>query len=231
MEYKGNVGLFVPGHRPGELEKAFRMAVPSLTIDLFRTVPEQEQCAARHLVYEALDEFGNRGKRITLWIPSENTDLLKKYIDVFSEHDEVRIRVSSLRSKMQFEKIETALEETAGNSFISGIELVVDHFDLYDNLEDICRNARHLKVLTIGVYDLWNSLPKYRQIPGNIPEMKRHIVEVAKAFNLIPIDSIYINYTDLERFEEDCSISSEMGFSGRPFIHPSQIKTGMKIYC
>ncbi|HEX2925126.1 MAG TPA: aldolase/citrate lyase family protein [Ruminiclostridium sp.] len=231
MEHKGYVGLLVPGYKPGELEKAFRMAVPSLTIDLYGTVPEQEQCAARHLVGEALGEFHNGGKKVTIWLPTENTDIFKKYIDVFSGHGEVGIRVSSLRSAEQLKKIEAALEETAGDSLIPSIELVVDDVEIYNKLEDICRNSAYLKVLSIGVYDLWNSMAADRQKSVSIPQIKRHIAEMAKAYTLIPVDSVYINYTDLERLEEDCRISREMGFWGRSFIHPSQIKAGMKIYC
>lgn len=230
MDYKNNISLFIPGHRPGELEKAFHTSVSTLIIDLFKTVPVQEQCSARYLVAEALEEFKNRGKMTVLWIPWKGMNFSREDLIMLPKKGVDRIRVSFSHYIEELEEIEAILENSFGSYSAPGIELVVDHIALYERLEEICQRCRRVKTLTIGVFDLWNSLPATAQTPEKIIEIKQNIVRIAQAYDLIPIDSVHINYLDLNRFEEDCRVSRDMGFCGRPVVHPSQIKAGMKIY-
>lgn len=230
MENKSYVGLFVPGHRPGELEKAFRMAVPSLTIDLCKTVPEQDRCAAIYLVAEALKEFENRGKRNVLWISVERKEIMKKELEILLKNRIDQIRISSVRSSEELQEIEIILEESTSDSFIPGIELVVDDINVLIKLKKLCESAKYLKSLTIGVFDTKKSLPITERTTDNLCKIKREVVRIAKDYNLLPIDSVCVNYSDMNKLEKDCYTSKQMGFLGRSVIHPSQIKTCINIY-
>lgn len=230
MAHKSYVGLLVPGHRPGELEKAFRMAVPTLTVDLCKTVPEQERWTACHLVAAALEEFVNREKRTALWVPVQSLEVMKKEFAMLLRQKVDQIRVSAVRSVEEMCALETALEDSVREDAIPGVELVVDHVDIYERLEEICHRGRYVQSLTLGVYDLWQSLSPAGQTTENLHRMKHEIVRIARMFGLLPMDAVHVNYYDLERFAADCRTSQEMGFCGRYVIHPSQMKIGMKIY-
>lgn len=230
MADKSYVGLFVPGHRSGELEKAFRMASPALTVDICKTVPAQAKLEARHLIRLALEEFAYREKRISLWVNAQSREELKKDFAMLLQKSVDRVRVGSIRSARDLSEIENLLEGYVTSELQPGVELVVDHIVTFRELEEICEKGRYLRTLTIGVTDLWQSVPMEERTADFLTEVKTGIVRVARKYGLLPLDAVHINYLDLERFRADCRKSRELGFCGRPVVHPSQIKTGIAIY-
>jgi citrate lyase beta subunit len=67
---------------------------------------------------------------------------------------------------------------------------------------------------------------------GNLYFAKQMVLNCAKAFNLIALDTVSVNIYNDEEFKEDSLAAFNMGFDGKFIIHPQQLKLlkGLKYY-
>ena len=60
---------------------------------------------------------------------------------------------------------------------------------------------------------------------------RQQVVLTAKDFDLQAIDSVYINYKDLNGLKQQSEEGASMGFTGKQAIHPTQIPIIQEAFC
>lgn len=100
------------------------------------------------------------------------------------------------------------------------------------DLDKVCHRAKeklestpfHLDALIFGSDDFCADIGATRTMNSEeLMYARQHFVVVAKAHRLQAVDMVYINYKDLEGLRIQAVKGSQMGFTGKQVIHPSQI--------
>jgi len=223
------IALLVPGHLPRELENAFHLSIGSLVIDIVNTTPENEWLTAAYLISEAINEYSDFKKKVTISMPFHNEERLYHILSHMANCPIHSIRVHNISSSGELDRFESILQDTLPMNQSTCIELVVDHIKALESLEQICSRSKRIHAVIPGAYALLYSMSDEKRRRGILMDMKKRIVGCANALGLKAIDSTYVNYLDADKFEHDCRVSNEMGFIGRTFVHPSQINKFYKM--
>jgi citrate lyase subunit beta / citryl-CoA lyase len=91
------------------------------------------------------------------------------------------------------------------------------------NLQEIAASGL-IAALVFGAEDLMKDL-RGRAMPGreNLFWAMSQLVMIARCYDLIALDGVFVNLSDNEGFERSCAQARDFGFDGKTLVHPSQI--------
>lgn len=112
-------------------------------------------------------------------------------------------------------------------------------FDLLENIKfgilvespslliDFYRIARvykkYISVVLIGSHDYCNTMG-CKHTDDNLIYLRLKLLAECKALDLPLVDCVSTDFTNIDRFEEECVASCNSGFDGRAIIHPKQLQ-------
>lgn len=92
------------------------------------------------------------------------------------------------------------------------------------NCHRIAKSTKRIDALAFGGEDFLMDMGGYHGIPPIGLEYARHLIALAaRAVNILPIDTPYLNIHDTEGFLKEERISFEIGFAGIQCLHPLQV--------
>lgn len=168
-------------------------------------------------------------------------------------HYRVYVRLNSIESRLLFKDLEYALSETVDGFMLTKIHSADDivYYDkLFSQLENergyreykfsfvplietpkavinclrIAEATKRIEGLAFGGEDFLCDMGGYHGIPPKGLEHARHLIALAaRAVNVLPIDTPYLNIHDTEGFLKEERISFEIGFAGIQCLHPLQV--------
>ena len=93
------------------------------------------------------------------------------------------------------------------------------------NVKEICQASERVVAIAFGCEDFVADLGGIHDKEGqSIYSPRALIAMAARAYNVIPVDSVHINVHDLEDLEKNLSVAKNLGFEGMLVLHPKEIK-------
>ena len=215
----GPAFLFCPGDRPDRFPKAAASA-DVVIVDLEDGVaPERREEARRNVVNSGLDPATTIIRVNPVASPDHARDVAMLENSAYSTVMLAKTgNADEVRSLARFDVV--ALCETA-----EGITA----------LEEIAACA-HVVGLMWGSEDLVASLGGYssRHEDGSLRDVARYArartLVTARAHQLVALDTVFLNFEDLDALEVEAADAAAMGFTGTACVHPMQIATVRAAY-
>ncbi|KAF7494847.1 Citramalyl-CoA lyase [Sarcoptes scabiei] len=239
--------LYVPGNDQRKIDKALGTfkQIDSIVLDCEDGVAANNKNKARETIKKVMDQTSNADDRSKLWsklsvrinsIQSNlacddlrqilsascvpRTILLPKVDSI--EHIEKYFRSSIEANNKLIDK------ESDQIDLITYVESAIGLLDLRTicqfTMEQCQQNGFRFAGIIFGSDDFCADIGATRTDNGDeVLLARQQVVLIAKSFNLQAIDSVYINFKDLDGLKRQSENGSMMGFTGKQCIHPGQI--------
>ncbi len=220
--------LYMPGDDWRKIKKATTLGVDCICMDLEDGVAHNRKAEARVTIAEALNtlDFG-RSERLVRINPVGSGLETDDLAAVLPAHpDGVVVPKVGDAATLLWVSEKIAEVETAQGWPVGEIPLfaLVETARGVVNLRAIAGAAPRLAVLIFGAEDLAGDIGAVRTPAGwEVFYARSAVVTHAAAFNLQAIDTLNIDFQDLETLRKDAEQGAQMGFSGKQIIHPNQV--------
>jgi len=219
--------LFVPGNNSKFISKAFDSDSDVLVFDLEDSVQSKEnKLEARILLRNKLKVIN--GKKIFIRIND---------IDSGEILDDLKELTLECVDGFMFPKVNNGSDVyfidkllynyELNNNFEFGkfkIILIIESSSALVNLKDICNTSKRVVSLAFGSEDYLTDISGINDGNDSILFYARSLIlNFARAHNLIPIDTVYLDVRDLSGLEKRLNTSKRLGFEGMLVLHPIQI--------
>ncbi|MBX3081288.1 MAG: CoA ester lyase [Anaerolineae bacterium] len=227
--------LFTPGDDMKKLAKAAASGADSVILDLEDGVAVNRKQEARATIVEALKtlDFGRSERLIRINAvgsgleADDMTQTLPAHPDGYVipkvEHPEQIAWVAERIAP--FDRYESW--ESGSIRLLALIETALGVV----NLKAIATADRRLDALIFGAEDLVGSLGAVRTREGwEVFYARSAVVTHAAAYDLQAIDTVYVDFKDMDGLKTDAEQAVKMGFSGKLAIHPNQIEPITQVF-
>jgi citrate lyase subunit beta/citryl-CoA lyase len=231
--------MFVPGNRPGWMEKAVGYGADCLILDLEDSVPDQEKAAARPLVKAGIKALKAKGQAVNVRVNGFATGLTLDDLEgvLCPELNGVSLpKVETVADMKELDALLTHLEKRMG-IYVGSIATPLG-----------CETAKAMR----NIYEIATSCPRVRGVglaagPGGdaaraIGYMwskegmetlflrSKAVLDARAAGIQYPTISSWWNIKDLEGLERDARWNRQLGFRGMTVMHPSHVPIVNKVF-
>ncbi len=226
--------LYMPGDDRHKIEKATRLNVDCICMDMEDGVAAGRKAEARRTIAAALGEldFG-RSERLVRINPV-GSGLEAEDLEAVLPARPDAVVIPKLESAEALARVGERLEaaELAHGWGVNSIRLIaiVESARAILNLKEIAAQPR-LEALVFGAEDLAADLGAIRTAPAwEVFYARSAVVTAAAAFGLQAIDMVSIDFKDLEALRQEAAFGARMGYSGKQVIHPNQIEPVQAVF-
>ncbi len=229
--------LFMPGDDSRKIEKAARLDVDSIIMDLEDGVALSQKEAARTITASALHQtdFGHRERLVRLNAVEDNT-IFRQDLEATIEGRPDGYVIPKVASAAQLLAVDALLHqfEQAMDLPPHSIELIaiIENAMGVVRLREICEATPRLKALAFGAEDLAGDMGAVRTSEGREAWYAQGAVVLhAKAYGLQAIDTPFIDLSaDDSVLAAQTERTMQMGYTGRFAIHPRQVPVIQQIF-
>lgn len=229
--------LYVPASDEHKLKKSQTLSPDSFVFDLEDGVAVTAKEAARHTLLSFLQTIQAKDKRTEygVRINSINSGLADDDLKVILSGEKIphTIYLPKVESASHIDDFAQAAGKYMRKEH-KDINLVIyaETAAALVNLKEIVTEAKKLEEFSIfnldgiifGSDDYCASIGATRSNAGQeVIVARQQVVMIAKAFDLQPIDVVFIDLKDKEGLKKQCEEGARMGFVGKQAIHPDQI--------
>jgi len=232
--------LAVPGSSPKMLDKARRLNVDEVFMDLEDAVAPLAKEEARKNIVAALNEGGYEGKivsvRVNDWTtPWAHADVVEVVTGAGAHIDSIMLPKAQTADQVQvLDRLLTELETSLGLP-LGGIAIEAQIEDALGlvNVNEIAQSSARMSALIFGPADFMASIGMKSLVVGEQPPgydqgdayhyVLMRILIAARAFGLDAIDGPYLAIKDVEGLRRVAQRSAALGFDGKWVLHPDQV--------
>jgi citrate lyase subunit beta / citryl-CoA lyase len=233
--------LFVPGDSERKFAKAVASGADALILDLEDSVAPPQKAAARALVASLVDRGEKRDWSFFVRVNALDTGLTLDDLVAVVRPGLDALMIPKANGAADIERIANYLDVLEARSGIvqGSIRLVIVATETAKAMFALGSYAPahpRLAALTWGGEDLAAALgaTANREEDGawTFPyEVARaQCLFAAAAAEVAAIDTVFVDFRDMDGFERDCRCSRRDGFSGRMAIHPDQVAAINRCY-
>jgi len=220
--------LYMPGDSRRKIEKATRLDVDCICMDLEDGVALSEKSVARAAVLKALGEldFGRSEKLVRI-----------NPVGSALEADDLAQTIAGRPQGIVLPKVDgaapirwldeqiTAAEKAHGwPAGELAILAMIETARAIVHLPDICQASPRLRALIFGAEDLAGDMGTTRTREAwEVFYARSAVVTHAAAFGLQAIDMVAVDYHDAAALLDEARQGAQLGYSGKQAIHPNQI--------
>lgn len=228
--------MFLPAHNKKFLDKAIVGEADALILDMEDGVPQFRRADAREIIisYSAKGLFDQR-KNIFIRINPINTEDFIADIDKLTLANIDGFMPSKVDTAKDIEFIDRLLDfYERKKGYPTGkykLAPLIETTKAIDNVSEIAKASSRLVALCFGGEDYLNDLGSvftYQESAFLYP--RAALVNAARANNLLPIDTPYLDIKDVDGFKERCKIAYKNGFAGGLVLSPRQIDAANEAY-
>lgn len=225
----------MPGDSLRKIEKGSNAEVDSIIMDLEDGVAQSQKAEARATVATALSDvdFGHRERLVR--INSMGSAVASEDINqtIMARPDGYVIpKVQNSMDLINVDQILTDIEHQH-NWPLLGIRLlaVVETAIGVMNLKEIAGSTSRLDAILFGAEDLAGDIGATRTDEGwEVFYARSAVVTTCAAFGLQAIDTVFVDLTDPQKLEADCTFAQRMGYLGKMAIHPRQLPVINRVF-
>ena len=233
--------LFVPGNSERKFDKAARSGADALILDLEDFVAPSQKAAARELAASLIDRSDRRDWSFFVRVNALDTGLLLDDLITVVRPGLDALMIPKTSGAADVERIAhylDALEARAGMP-LGSVKLAIVATETAKAMFALGSYAPahpRLLGLTWGGEDLAAALgaTANREEDGawTFPYQvaRAQSLFAASAADVAAIDTVFVDFRDMDGFERDCRRSRRDGFTGRMAIHPDQVAAINRCY-
>lgn len=214
------------------LEKAYGTPADVLVFDLEDAVPPAQKEEARQTVRGVFERMDPGDKEIGVRVNALDTGLTERDIaavihpNLHTIHLPKVEEASDVKYAVQImERCEREAGRTEPLALVVNIETPLG----VENAYAIARASKRIKALQFGAGDLCTMLGQ----PATTEFLhypRTRVLYAAVAAGVMPLDTVYVNFRDLEGYRQDAQVARKMGFVGKSCIHPDQIPIANEVF-
>lgn len=223
MQAKRRSMLYVPGSDPKKCLKALMFNSDSVIFDLEDAVAPNQKEFARQTVCELLKAPRETGKELVVRVnqvsDSVGMEDLKAILPC--KPDTVILPKASAREVTIADTFVTIFREDREIGLIPLIETMHGLV----TLREILNSSDKITGVQFGAEDLTKEMGIRRTAQGKeLSYARSELTFIARSFGVDAIDTPYVDYRDVEGFEQDLAYIRSIGMTAKTAIHPSQIE-------
>ena len=251
--------LAIPGSQPNMFEKAAKLDVDVIFLDLEDAVAPDEKEQARKNVIEALNDIDWGNKSLSVRINGLDTHYMyRDVVDVVEQAgnrlDMVMVpKVGTASDVYAVDMMLTQIEDAMGMEKRIGLEHIIETALGMQNIHDIAAASKRNESLHFGVADyaastrarttsIGGANEDYAVLTGSSETEKREVhwgdmwhyaiarmVVAARANGLRPVDGPFGDFSDPEGYRAAAGRAAVLGCEGKWAIHPSQVNLANEV--
>lgn len=221
--------LFVPAYNRKFIEKALDSNADALILDMEDAVPEDWKAEARSII----TEYAEKGafQNLTVFVrtnPLEDPQMMQD-IKAAAHKDITGFMPPKISSEADMLFLDRLLAQQEQEHCIES-----GHFKLAPlvettasvlNLAQIVRHSKRTVAICFGGEDYLNDLQGIHGFPPKAFDTPRALIAMAaRSVGIAPIDTPFLDLTDMEGFVAEKNEAYELGFAGSLLINPKQIQ-------
>jgi len=226
--------LFVPGNNMRMVSKACTLPCDAVVLDLEDSVPLSEKETARVFIRDSLDMVKDSGATVIVRVNGWTTGLIEEDLDaiVYEGLDCIMLpKAESSDDVTRLDSLLLKLEEERNLKNRIGVIPTVETAKGVINAWEIATASDRNIAITFGAVDYTRDLGVTPSKDGiEIFYPRTYVSIVARAANIMAIDTVFTDIIDREGLEKDCKIAKQLGYTGKNVIHPTQIDTVNRIF-
>ena len=245
--------LAVPGSQPDMFEKAAKLDVDVIFLDLEDAVAPDEKGQARKNVIEALNDINWGNKSMSVRINGLDTHYMyRDVVDVVEQAGErldmiMMPKVGTASDVYAVDMMLTQIEDAKGYKKRIGLEHIIETALGMQNVHEIAAASKRNESLHFGVADyaastrarttsIGGANANYSVLTGSSEEENRdmhwgdmwhyalsRMVVAARANGLRPLDGPFGDFSDPDGYRAAAHRAAVLGCEGKWAIHPSQV--------
>ncbi len=221
--------LFVPAANAKAMAKAPSLGADAIIIDLEDGLAPEQKDEGRAAAIRFLRKNRNMKIPVLVRVNNDKEGILGADIRAISPEQPSAILVPKVESAEILHKIKGQIKSIlhgSGKAVPALWAMIETPLGLAD-LHNITSNSRlfGLHGLILGTNDL--ALALGCAVKPDREPLFSHLAQIvlqARAHDLVAIDGVYNNFSDLDGFAKEAKQGKTFGFDGKSLIHPSQIE-------
>jgi len=218
----------MPGDDRRKIEKATKLGVDSICMDMEDGVAVNMKAEARAVIAQAMKELDFGQTERCIRINSIGSGLEKRDLAAALVTRPDAIVVPKVETAEQVRWVSEHIEtyELSSNSKLGGIRLLVgvETAKGVMNIKEIAGADKRLEAIIFGGEDFAASIGAVRtKAASELIYARQATVTACAAFDLQAIDIVFIDFKDNEGLRLEAEQGAGFGFSGKQIIHPNQV--------
>lgn len=218
---------FIPSHREKFFSRLNKLSTDTVIFDLEDGVPSHLRGNARSILLnnknaiESLNSFIRINKEEGVY-EAADIQIIK----------EIKFKGVVIPKVESIDDIESFLDliSVTGTNF--KIICLIESYKGLEGLSRICEQVgEKIYAVGLGLEDFLSEVPVVVVKNYIIEYIKLKLVAICKAYSLLSIDTVSLNYREnINEFRKECLASRDFFFDGRFSIHPTQIPIINEVY-
>ena len=220
--------LYMPGDDRRKIEKATKLGVDSICMDMEDGVAVNMKAEARAVIAQAMKDLDFGQTERCIRINSIGSGLEKRDLAAALVTRPDAIVVPKVETAEQVKWVSEHIEtyELSSNSKLGGIRLLVgvETAKGVMNIKEIAGADKRLEAIIFGGEDFAASIGAVRtKAASELLYARQATVTACAAYDLQAIDIVFIDFKDNEGLRLEAEQGAGFGFSGKQIIHPNQV--------
>lgn len=232
--------LYIPGYMDKYFDNVEKIHADAIVLDIEDSVPDHYKQEARIKIKNFLDSHQKSDCRVYVRLNSIESRLLfndLEYVLHKSVNGFLLTKIRSADDIIYYDKLFSQMENDNGYLMGGGIDYKFSFLPMIEtpeavvNCHSIAAATKRIEGLVFGGEDFLLDMGGYHGIPPKGLDYARSLIALAaRAANVLPIDTPYLNIRDKEGFIKEERISFEIGFAGIQCLHPFQVPLANTVF-
>ena len=220
--------LYMPGANTRAMEKARGIACDGIVFDLEDAVAPEAKVGARKHIRSALRAGGYGHRELVVRINGHGTPWWDDDVRFVAGSKVNAILIPKVESTTDIDRSADALYTAGGRSVAIWIMLETAH--AIQCVDRLAADPR-IGVLVMGTADLVTQLRgRHDAARRSVDYALQRCVLAARAAGKEILDSVHLDFRNLESFRAECEQGRDMGFDGKTLIHPGQVDIANAVF-
>ena len=220
--------MFIPGNRSEMLNKALSINPDAFVPDLEDSVNIEDKSTARKTIHKFLPELFSKNIPVIPRVNSIQSGLLSEDLEAIIGPYISAISIGKINSPDDIKYIDSVILELENQNRIHpGSTKIIPWIETSKSVLqafEICSSSQRIHSVAFGAEDFTEDMGIQRQEDESEVQFARNLTCIAaKAACINSLDSPYFKFKDSNGLSKNCSRASNIGFTGKFAIHPSQI--------
>jgi citrate lyase subunit beta/citryl-CoA lyase len=227
--------LFTPGNNERMMRKTGTLGADAVILDLEDAVPLAEKESARRLVKDAIRQVSAGGAQVFVRVNALPTGLIAEDLSWSVQPGIAGIVLPKAESGEQIASVEKVITELERERHMElGSVALVPLLETARGVlkaKEIATASKRNIAVCFGAVDFTRDMGiSLSQEGQEILYAMSHVALVARAANVVAIDSPCVEFDDLDRLEWEVQRARQLGFRGKLLIHPRQIECVNRLF-